>query len=106
MAWLETISEMARPAPKRLACSRTNQLPMPASGARTTRLGMVRPPSCQDSSSEGMRVILGVAVERPDQPQAGEGEQVVRLVDALGEGHDGGGQPAGGDHVGGPSQLG
>src|SRR5215208_3560537 len=52
MAKLDTISDTARPAPWRLACRRTNQLPIPASGASTTRLGIVRPPSSQGSVSE------------------------------------------------------
>ena len=46
---LETISDTARPAPKRLACRRTNQLPMPASGASTTRLGIRTPPISKGS---------------------------------------------------------
>ena len=36
---LDTISLNARPAPWRLAWSRTNQLPIPASGASSTRFG-------------------------------------------------------------------
>ena len=39
-AKLETISETASPAPYRCACRRTNQFPIPASGASSTRLGM------------------------------------------------------------------
>src|SRR5436305_13390053 len=49
MAKLETISETTSPAPKRRACRRTNQLPIPASGASTTRLGTGTPPSDQGS---------------------------------------------------------
>ncbi len=51
MAKLETISETARPAPWRLAWRRTNQLPIPASGASTTRLATGTPPSVQLSVS-------------------------------------------------------
>ena len=39
-AKLETISETARPAPWRFAWRRTNQLPIPASGASRTRFGI------------------------------------------------------------------
>ena len=49
---LDTISDTTRPAPWRFAWSRTNQLPMPASGASTTRLASLRPPSVQLSVSE------------------------------------------------------
>ena len=44
---LDTISDTTRPAPWRLAWRRTNQLPMPASGASTRRLAMRWPPSVQ-----------------------------------------------------------
>ena len=57
MAKLETISDTARPAPKRFACRRTNQLPMPASGASTTRFGIGIPPRIQ-----GSRRLLAIAV--------------------------------------------
>ena len=40
-AKLETISETASPAPWRRAWRRTNQLPIPASGASSTRLAIV-----------------------------------------------------------------
>ncbi len=50
---LDTISETTSPAPKRFACRRTNQLPMPASGASTTRFSIGTPPSVQGSVSEG-----------------------------------------------------
>src|SRR3954471_3765834 len=97
-AKLETISETASPAPWRLACRRTHQLPMPASGARTTRLGMWTPPSVQESVRRRSATPQGYsAVALVQQPQPGEGEQVVDLVDGLGEGHDRAGQPAGGD---------
>src|SRR4051794_41472166 len=46
---LETISDTAKPAPWRRACMRTNQLPMPASGARIARFGRLTPPSSQGS---------------------------------------------------------
>ena len=48
----ETISDTTSPAPWRFAWRRTNQLPMPASGASTTRLASLRPPSVQVSVSE------------------------------------------------------
>src|SRR5271170_960065 len=99
MACEETISETAMPAPKRLACSRTNQLPMPASGASITRLGTRSVPSCQLSSRRGViGPSLGVALVQ--QTQAGEREQVVDLVDLLGVRHDQPRQAARGDHVG------
>ena len=41
---LETISETASPAPCRRAWRRTNQLPIPASGASRTRLAISIPP--------------------------------------------------------------
>jgi hypothetical protein len=50
---LETISETTSPAPKRRACKRTNQLPMPASGASATRLGIAMPCRVQGSVSMG-----------------------------------------------------
>ena len=54
---IETISETAMPAPYRLACRRTNQLPIPASGASITRLGT--------ASSSGVRGIAkGIVSER------------------------------------------
>ena len=39
------------PAPWRLAWRRTNQLPIPASGASTSRFGIDTPPSVQLSFS-------------------------------------------------------
>src|SRR5215213_3872860 len=64
MAKLETISETASPAPWRLACRRTNQLPIPASGASTTRFGIGIPPSVQGSVSERFTLprVSGVVV--------------------------------------------
>src|SRR3954447_23999186 len=93
----ETISDAASPAPWRCACRRTNQLPMPASGASITRFGIVRPPRVQGS-------VRRLRIERPaysaialvQQPQPGEREQVVDLIDRVREGHDRAGQAAGG----------
>ena len=56
---LDTISDTTSPAPWRFACSRTNQLPMPASGASTTRFAIVRPPRVQGVVRERMRVPDG-----------------------------------------------
>src|SRR5690348_10877412 len=99
MAWLETISETARPAPNRLACRRTNQLPMPASGASTTRFGMRTPPSVHGSVRERpTRAMVGLTARAlVDEAQAGESEQVVDLLDAVRMGHDVVGQTARGD---------
>src|SRR5918997_3755432 len=102
---LDAISETARPAPCRLACRRTNQFPMPARGASTTRLGIVWPPSTHGSCSERIRPILKrdcpslglVALE--DQPEAGERQQRVDGVDQLAEGDDRAGQAARGDRL-------
>src|SRR3954447_4059861 len=95
---LETISETASPAPWRLACSRTNQLPIPASGASRTRLARRTPPISKGSLSAGWRP--GVSpVALMDQSQSLQGQQVVDLVDRLGEGDDGGGVAAGGEEV-------
>src|SRR3954453_7583551 len=69
---------------------------MPASGASTTRLGSSCPPSVQLSFSERMEPRLA-SVALPDQPQAGEREQVVGLVDLIAERGDGAGEAAGRD---------
>jgi hypothetical protein len=50
-AWLDTISENAIPAPWRRACSRTNQLPIPASGASSTRFEISTGPIRRDEVS-------------------------------------------------------
>src|SRR5213076_2685800 len=97
MAKLETISETASPAPKRCACRRTNQLPMPARGASTTRLGIIRPPRAQESVRRFDTPTAYSAVALVEQPQPGEREQVVDLVDRVGERHDCARQAAGGD---------
>ena len=54
IAKLDTISETTRPAPNRRACRRTNQLPIPASGASTTRLGSSSGPIDSGSVSAGI----------------------------------------------------
>src|SRR3954449_5574522 len=83
MAKLEPISETASPAPWRLACRRTNQLPIPARGASRTRLGISTSPIRKGSVSGG---CSGVAFM--DQAQPLQGKHVVDLVDRLGEGDD------------------
>src|SRR5882757_6629096 len=88
MAKLETISETASPAPWRLACRRTNQLPIPASGASRTRLAIGTPPISNGSVSSG-------GIPRMDQPQALQGEQIVDFVDRLAEGDDRRGEATG-----------
>src|SRR5215204_216874 len=80
------------PAPCRRACSRTNQLPIPASGASSTRLAISTSPIRKGSVSCGRVAFM-------DQPQSLEGKQVVDLVDRLGEGDDGGGVAAGRQHL-------
>src|ERR1700730_16856413 len=91
------------PAPWRSACRRTNQLPIPASGASSTRLRTRKGPSEKASVSSGAGGMpndvrrLGAGVELAEKPQAGEGEEVVDLVDLLGEGHDEAAEAAGGD---------
>src|SRR4051812_17149970 len=55
---LDTISDTTSPAPCRFAWSRTNQLPIPASGASTTRLASWTPPSSHVSVSERTREKL------------------------------------------------
>src|ERR1700683_4524371 len=121
MACEESISETAMPAPWRLACRRTNQLPMPASGASITRLGTLSGPSCQGavrracvaigplcgglgrsrnirapplfrSSQQAARVYLAIRcapslhVHLVDETQPCECQEIVHLVDLLGEG--------------------
>src|SRR3954451_19677147 len=71
---------------------------MPASGARTTRFGMVRPPRVQGSRSARMTPSLGL-VPLPDELEPVEGEQVVDLADRVAERHDRARQPAGGERV-------
>src|SRR5438876_8577357 len=69
---------------------------MPASGASTRRFGSTWEASFQLSVSLGTESSLA-PVEIPDQPQAGEGEEVVDLVDRVAERRYGGRKPAGGD---------
>src|SRR5690349_6447621 len=64
MPKLDTISETASPAPWRRACMRTNQFPIPASGARIARFGSWTPPSSKGSVSEGLCDTLLHNVER------------------------------------------
>src|SRR5438270_9295502 len=71
MAKLETISDTASPAPWRLAWRRTNQLPIPARGASTTRLGMGTPPSVQLSFNDRAMALHGT-------------NQVLNLFEVLG----------------------
>src|SRR5690349_5205980 len=96
MAKLETISETASPAPWRLACRRTNQLPIPASGASRTRLAIGTLPISKGSVRAGWPPAFS-AVALMDQPQSLQGQQVVDLVDRLGEGDDRRGVAAGGE---------
>src|SRR5438309_1995777 len=56
------------PAPYRRACRRTNQLPIPASGARTTRLATGTPPIVQLSVRD--RLIVGSWYESAVDPFA------------------------------------
>ena len=57
--------ETASPAPKRCACRRTNQLPIPASGASATRLGIAdRRRGSQRRSGER-------SASRPVRPRSG-----------------------------------
>ena len=53
IAKLETISDTAIPAPWRRACMRTNQFPIPASGASRTRFSISTPPIENGSVSGG-----------------------------------------------------
>src|ERR1700722_2318087 len=117
MAWLETISETAMPAPWRLACRRTNQLPISASGASSTRLGTCSVPSVQGSVSRGRSVTHplwtaplatdthaaarrgGSAVALVDQSQPGQSQEIVDGFDRRGKRHDRTGEPAGGDRL-------
>src|SRR4051794_22600394 len=85
---LDTISETTRPAPWRFACRRTNQLPMPASGASTRRFGIRCPPSIQLSVRARMSLLRLAPVALPDDAQAVQREHVVHLVDLLAEGRD------------------
>src|SRR3989441_1242812 len=93
---LDTISLNASPAPCRRAWSRTNQLPIPASGASTSRFGMRWPPRVQGSVSVRMGTRLAL-VPVPDEPQPREREEVVYLVDLLAERRDRRGEPPGCD---------
>src|SRR6185295_17387683 len=88
-------SETTRPAPWRFACRRTNQLPMPASGASRTRLEISMPPISKGSVSAG---CSGVPLMDESQPL--QGKHVVDLLDRLGEGDDDLRQPAGRQQAG------
>src|SRR3954451_335520 len=74
---------------------RMNQLPMPASGARTARFGRRTPPSSQGWSITAERLERAVAL--PYEPQACEREKVVDLVEVVAEGGESRGEPAGRD---------
>src|SRR3954468_9159794 len=71
---LDTISETTRPAPWRLAWRRTNQLPMPASGASTTRFAIWTPPRVQESVS-----LRSIVLERLAPSARAEADDVGRL---------------------------
>src|SRR4051812_4667214 len=73
---LDTISETASPAPYRFACSRTNQFPIPASGASTRRLGSSCPASVHGSLSVGIGARLA--------PQRGRTPGLVGLKHRMG----------------------
>src|SRR3954469_11125364 len=85
---LDTISDTTRPAPKRFAWRRTNQLPMPASGARTSRFSSSCPPSVQGSFRERIRPLSLASVALPDEAQPGQRQQVIGLVDLVAERRD------------------
>src|SRR3954453_10278061 len=87
IAWLETISETTCPAPWRRACMRMHQLPIPASGASSSRFGTVSGPSRQ----------LVRSVASMDETQTLEGQQVVHAIDGVREGHDHVREATGGD---------
>ena len=99
-AKLETISETASPAPWRRACRRTNQLPIPASGASTTRLGDVADRNGDVRGRSERRRIARTAVAAWRRRSAAirvrsqinrspvERQQVVDLVDRLAERDD------------------
>jgi hypothetical protein len=59
----------------------------------------------QRASPGVTRGLRGLLVAFPDELQAGQGEQVVHLVDLVAEGHDGGRVAAGGDRGGLFAQL-
>src|SRR5437763_14038090 len=75
---LDTISDTAKPAPWRLAWRRTNQLPIPASGASTTRLGSSMPARVQGVLSEGTRKSL-----EPALPPEVDGQEQARKEQAA-----------------------
>src|ERR1051325_1405929 len=99
IAKLETISLTARPAPCRRACRRTNQFPIPASGASSTRLGTSTGPIVNGVFSTPIRVAPLWPVALVQQAQPVEREQVVDRVDLLAERDDVLGQPARGDRL-------
>src|SRR4051812_6461662 len=92
---LDTISDTASPAPWRRAWMRMNQLPMPASGASRARFWRRMPPSVH-GWFRGTGFILSrsrlelalTAISLPHEPQPGEREEVVDLIDLLAERRD------------------
>src|SRR5260221_4024736 len=89
---------------------RMNQLPMPASGASTARLGRRMPPNSHGSLIWGTGVILtptgySGAVALPDEPQARERQLVVDLVELVAEPSDRPSEAAGRDRGRLDSQL-
>src|SRR4051812_27412710 len=116
MPKLETISDTASPAPWRRAWRRTNQLPMPASGASSTRLEISTPPISNGSVSAGWSTPFAPSTDAPgreaeeasvdgdcsivlfiDDSQSFEGQEVVDLVNRLAERGDSVGYAAGCD---------
>src|SRR4051812_3356363 len=73
---------------------RTNQLPIPASGARIARFGSSTPPMSNGSVSAGIGNPFLGPVALPDQAQSGECEEVVDVVYLVAERCDRGGQAA------------
>src|SRR4051812_1677244 len=72
---------------------------MPASGASRTRLEIGTPPISKGSVRAGWPPACS-AVALMDQPQPSQGQQVVDLVDRLGEGDHRRGVAAGGEQPG------
>src|SRR3954471_5569933 len=99
IAKLDTISLTASPAPWRRACRRTNQFPIPASGASRTRLGTSTGPILNGVFSTPFRVAALLRVALVQEPQAVQRQQVVHDVDLIAERDDVLGQAAGGDRL-------